>query len=219
MRLSGFDEILLGFDAREMSLTGSLGLGPGGGRPTSFLLRQDLDDVLSADTMVWPSIFKTAVSMECGSDLPLPDWIGTNAPFWEDLNALRNAIPHGYSHEHPFWLIAATWHADLGFEKEERLEKKVLGPYVARTTPEHRDGAWAFLGFDITDSGISGLSNCGYDDAERDGLATEWAHQLNRYHLFDSLEHAFEFRTMTNVRVPEHAPFFVIGLWLIAKTS
>jgi hypothetical protein len=214
-----FDETLLGFDAREMSLTALLALGPSGGRPAQFLLREDLDDVLSADTMVWPSIFKTTVSVDCGPGLPRPDWIGPNVPFWEDLNALRDAIPHGYGNDHPFWLIAATWHTDLGFGKEERLEKIILGPYLASTTPEHRDGAWAFLGFDITDSGISGLSNCGYDDAERDGLAAEWAQHLNRYHLFDSLERAFEFRKLSNARVPEHAPFFVIGLWLIAKTS
>jgi hypothetical protein len=217
MELRGFEETLPGFDAREMSLSALPTLGPGGGRPVQFLLREDLDDVLSADRMVWPSIFKARVSLDRGPELPQPDWIGPNAPFWEDLNALRNAIPHWHGNEHPFWLIAAMWHSDLGFHKEERLEGKILGPYLARTTPEHRDRAWRLLGFDVTDPGISGLSNCGYDDAEREGLAAEWAHRLNRYHLFDSLEPAFEFRTLTNARVPEHAPFFVIGLWSIAK--
>jgi hypothetical protein len=158
MQLRRFDEILLGYDAREMSLTALLALGPSGGHPTQFLLREDLDDVLSADTMVWPSIFKTTVSIDCGRDLQRPDWIGPNEPFWEDLNALRNAIPHEYGNDHPFWLIAATWHTDLGFEKEEQVEKKILGPYVASTTPEHRNGAWAFLGFDITDSTGSAAS-------------------------------------------------------------
>ena len=223
MELRGVEDALLGFDAREMPL-GLLGLGPGGGRPTEFLLREDLDDVLSADTMVWPSIFgttafKISASLDRVPKLPQPDWIGPNAPFWEDLNALRRAIPHGYGNEHPFWLIAATWHTDLGFKNEERLEGKMVGPYLARTAPEHRDPAWSLLGFDVSDPGISGLSNCGYDDAERELIAAKWARQLNRYHLFDSLAPAFEFRTLTNGRVPEHAPFFVIGLWLIAKTS
>jgi hypothetical protein len=83
--------------------------------------------------------------------------------------------------------------------------------------PELPDTNWQFLGFDIADGGfISGLSNCGYEDAERDGLAAEWAQYLNRRHLFDDLQRAFQFRELTNARVPEHAPFFVIRLWLIA---
>jgi hypothetical protein len=128
MELRGFDENLPGFDAREMSLSALPTLGPGGGRPVQFLLREDLDDVLSADRMVWPSIFKARVSLDRGPELRQPDWIGPNAPFWEDLNALCNAIPHGHGNEHPFWLIAAMWHSDLGFQKEERLEGKILGP-------------------------------------------------------------------------------------------
>src|ERR1700683_1152995 len=151
MEAGGLEEMLLGFDAREMWLREMSTLGPGGGRPAQFLLREDLDDVLSADWMVWPSIFKTSVSLHRRPKLPQPDWIGPNAPFWEDLNALRNAIPHGYGNEHPHWLIAATWHTDLGFEKEARLEGKILGPHPARTTPERRDPAWTFLGFDVTD--------------------------------------------------------------------
>ncbi|MGA2435284.1 MAG: hypothetical protein ABSG25_08365 [Bryobacteraceae bacterium] len=219
MALRGSEEALLGFDAREMWLTGMREIGPGGGRPIQFLLRTDLDDVLSADTMVWPSIFKSTVTLDLGPELPLPEWAGMNVPFWEDLNALRNAIPQEFGQDHPFWLIAATWHTDIGFNEEERREGKILGPYIAPTTPQQRVNAWRFLGFDITDPGISGLSNCGYDDTERDGLAAEWGRHINRYHLFDSLERAFAFRTLTNARLPEHAPFFVIGLWLIAEIT
>jgi hypothetical protein len=219
MAFRGFEETLLGFDAREMWLTGLRELSSVSGRLNQFLLRSDLDDVLSADRVIWPSIFKITVSLDNGPELPEPDWIGMNAPFWEDLNALRKAIPNEFGRDHPFWLIAATWHTDIGFREEERQKGRILGPYLAPTTPQQRDSAWRFLGFDITDPGISGLSNCGYDHAERDGLAAEWARHLNRHHLFDSLERAFEFRILTNARVPEHAPFFVIGLWLIAKVG
>jgi hypothetical protein len=147
MALHGFEEILLGFDAREMWLTGLRELGPGGGRPTQFLLRTDLDDVLSADRMVWPSIFKTTVLPDHGPELPRPEWIGTNEPFWEDLNALREAIPDDFGEGHPFWLVAATWHTDVGFRQEEGLKGKILGPYLAPTTPPQRDSTWRFLGF------------------------------------------------------------------------
>ena len=81
------EEVLLGFDAREMWLTGMRESGPGGGRPTQFLLRTDLDDILSADTMVWPSTYKS---------------IGMNAPFWEDLSTLRDAISEEFGVDRPY---------------------------------------------------------------------------------------------------------------------
>lgn len=213
------EEALLGFDAREMWLTPGLReVGPGG-RPSGFLLRTELDDVLSADTMVWPSIFKSTMTTDCGPELPLPAWVGMNVPFWDDLDAIRTAVPRGFGQQHPFWLIAATWHTDVGFPKEETQKGKILGPHLASTMPEQREAGWRFLGFDVTDSGISGLSNCGYDASERDHLAAQWGGHLNRYHLFEELEPAFEFKRITNSRVPEHAPFFVIGLWLIAEST
>jgi hypothetical protein len=89
-----------------------------------------------------------------GPGLPLPAWIGVNAPFWKDLTALRKAIPERESRSsHPYRLIAVTWHTDLGFEAEERQDGKFLGPDLSPTTPEHRDARWRFLGFDITDGG------------------------------------------------------------------
>ncbi|HEY2018057.1 MAG TPA: hypothetical protein VGH38_31345, partial [Bryobacteraceae bacterium] len=149
-----------------------------------------------------------------------PEWIGPNPPFWDDLTALRHAMVNRPSGGTRPWLIAATWHTDWGFSEEEKQAGRFLGPYLAPVAPEHRDPAWRFLGFDITDgSFLSGLSDCGYRDDEHDGLAEVWAGRLNRYHLFDDLDYAFQFRALTNRRVPEHAPFFVIGLWLIARIS
>jgi hypothetical protein len=159
------------------------------------------------------------VTCELGPEVPRPEWVEPNAPFWGDLSALGKANPYGDSDQiHPSWIIAATRHSDLGFPKEEKQKGEFLGPHLAPTAPERRDAAWRFLGFDITDGAfISGLSDCGYSHEEHDGLAAEWACHLNRYHLFDNLGHAFKFRALTNTRVRAHAPFFVIGLWLLAK--
>src|ERR1700722_8558772 len=93
-----FEQTLLGFDARTNS--------PGVDLPTQFLLRTDLEDVFSADTRLWPSIFETSASKTFA-----PAWIGMNTPFWEDLDALRQAAQH----QSPVQLIAATWHTDVGF--------------------------------------------------------------------------------------------------------
>ena len=192
MEAQSFEETLLGFDAREMV--------PDEGRPSEFLLRTDLVDVLSVDRSVWPSLFDHSHR---------PAWIGMNDPFWDNLEALEAALPETAP---PYWLVAATWHTDIGFDAELRQPGKILGPHLAPTVPARRDPAWQFLGFDIADPGISGLSNCGYG-AGRDALASQWAPHLNRYHLFDDLARALAFRALTNARVPEHAPFSVLGLW------
>ncbi|MFN7995497.1 MAG: hypothetical protein U0Q18_17940 [Bryobacteraceae bacterium] len=210
-------EALLGYDAREIGVSGIRRLEQAGYQATQYLLRTDIEDVLSADTMIWPSIFGPTLATSDGPVLPAPEWIGMNAPFWEDLNALRNAIPSGFGRTRSLQIIAATWHSDSGFEEEATQPGKIQGPHVSPTTPQNRDPDWRFLGFDITDPGISGLSNCGYEEIERDRLAAQWGPRLNRFHLFDSLDCAFEFRKLTNARVPEHAPFFVLGLWVVTS--
>ena len=185
-------EILLGFDAR----------GPGSKLPeeyfSTYLLRDGIGEVLTVDTMLWPSAVEDS-----------PAWIGMNAPFWEDLLSLERQVMGGG----PYSLIAAIWHSTPGEERGP------VGPYIGETVPAGRDPGWSFLGYDVADPSISGLSNCGYSEEERRELAPVWGPRLNSHHLLEDLDHAFEFRDLTNARVPEHAPFFVIGLWLIREVQ
>jgi hypothetical protein len=170
------DEVLLGFDARERWMTRLREAGSFGGRPESFLLRADLEDVFSADRMVWPSIFAETVTLRLGlkEGLPMPEWIGMNAPFWENLSVFLDHLPSGeLEREHPYWLIAATWHTDIGFDRELGQRGKISGPFLSPTEPEKRNPAWQLLGFDIADPCTSGLSNGGYSAAELPRLRAE----------------------------------------------
>jgi hypothetical protein len=75
------------------------------------------------------------------------------------------------------------------------------------------DDDWSLLGYDICDRAfLSGLTNCGYLVSERSSLVRVWAPKLNRWHLFDSLGDAAEFRRDCDLRVPEHAPFRVVAI-------
>jgi hypothetical protein len=74
---------------------------------------------------------------------------------------------------------------------------------------------WQFLGFDVVDGSISGLSNCGFEAGELAGLKA-WAPRINDHGLLSNLSDALLFRSVTDQRVPEHAPFQVCGLWLVA---
>ncbi len=183
------EEILLGFDAREMW--------PATPIPASFLLRNGVERVLSADTLIWPSLFSTPTQ-----------WVGANVPFWESLARLESALAEARE-TRPYRVVAATWHREAG-------EANPLGPYVVPAQPESRDAGWPLIGYDVTDgSFLSGLSNCGYDDRERPALSIEWGPWLNRSHLFTGVGKALEFRKLSDSRVPEHAPFHIIGLWEI----
>lgn len=185
-------EILLGFDARERSP-----VLPDDYRAT-FLLKADAGQVFSVDTMLWPSVVEDS-----------PAWIGMNAPFWEDLVSLERHVAGGPPHR----LVAATWHS------EAAEVRGAIGPYENQTVPAAREPHWIFLGYDVADPSISGLSNCGYSEEEHRQLGPVWGPRLNSHHLFDDLDHALEFRSLTNARVPEHAPFFVVGLWLIREVQ
>lgn len=91
------------------------------------------------------------------------------------------------SEQHPSWDFPLSWP-----EPEPRTE---------------------FLGYDVGDAGLlSGLMNCGYDE-EAAELRERFARHLNHHHLFYDRERALHFARLTNERVPEHAPFFVYGLY------
>jgi len=73
--------------------------------------------------------------------------------------------------------------------------------------------SWTSVGFDVCDrSGTSGLMNCGYG-GEGSSLASAWRDRLNRYHLLVDLDAAAELRALTDLRVMEHAPFLVYGIF------
>ncbi len=77
---------------------------------------------------------------------------------------------------------------------------------------------WKLLGYDIADAWLlSGLVNCGYTHSHRMLLKHYIAH-LNQNHLFDDPAVAARYAKETNVRVAEHAPFFVYGLYLLASS-
>ncbi len=200
MTSSPEQECLLGFDARELWMDVDHWWTPE--RRDRFLLRP-VAKPLSTDVLVWPSVL--------GDDLPLPSWRGANQGLWDDLARIREHLAKlGPAVRAPHQLIAVSWHAKDGFVPGP------YGPYPEPTSPSERSPGWNILGFDVSDGALlSGLSNCGYTDEERDEHRAKWGPHLNEHHLFDDMGHAFEFQRACEQRVAEHAPFFVFGLWSI----
>ena len=203
------NELLLGFDAREMWLDVAEYWPEE--RKKTFLLRQDIFKPLSTDTLVWRSVF------DVEQTLNRPQWTGPIQDLWDNVATLQEYMDTVWSARTlPYWIIAVTL-------QEEVCELEDLLEWYARAssiTPALRDPAWALLGYDVSDKWLlSGLSNCGYgtNESEIQILRETYASDLNEHHLFDALKPAVDFMHVSDERVRAHAPFFVFGLWLIKK--
>ncbi len=201
------NELLLGFDAREMWLDVAEYWPEE--RKRRFLLRQDIIRPLSTDEYVWRSVFDVDISLQ------YPQWTGPIQNLWDNLATLQEYLDTTWSERTlPSWLMAVTLQEDV-CERENLLE---WHDRVSNLITTPRDPAWAFLGYDVSDKWLtSGLSNCSTDESEMQILRDTYASVLNEHHLFDALKPAVDYMHVSDERVRAHAPFFVFGLWLIKK--
>jgi hypothetical protein len=202
------EEYLIGFDTREMWLDVN-DLWPQD-RRGDFLVIDDIDKPLSTDTLVWPSVF------DIDDQLEVPSWRGTQN-LWEDLQRMEDCLNQGWgSMWRPCQIIGITSLGRLSFDERWGVEE---------TTPSQINEAWAFLGYDVSDSRslLSGLLNFSYSKDQREVLQKRWAHHLNKNHLFvksdQAIDEANEFRKRMDEATSGHAPFRVYGLYLIRQVG
>jgi hypothetical protein len=217
-------EKVLGFDIREQWLR--IDELWNKDRRELFLLREDVRKPLSTDSFVWPSVFDTGQGHSLPAaererlhltGIPTPAWIGANAGLWGDFMRMRDTFD-SFTAENwiairPHTVLAVTWLAEDGFIPGP------VGPYDEPTMPPALSPAWQRLGYDVSDGSLmSGLTNCGYQNEEREKLRWSWSSQLNDHHLFADPESAGHFRDITDQRVREHAPFFVFALYALDRS-
>jgi hypothetical protein len=194
----GFKNTLLGFDIREMGLSHNNTWSQE--RKDSFLLRQDLEKPLSADTGVWESVFNL------DSSLVIPLEHQRYYGLWWQLRAMQAFIAsHEVSRWKPSWVIVVT---ELVPDQYEETSFRV--------EPAEVEPQWSLLGYDVCqESLVSGLSGEAYERDEIQPLKERWAKHLNKYHLFEDWEQADQFADWADMRDPGSAPYFVFGLYLI----
>jgi hypothetical protein len=147
----------------------------------------NIAEPLSVDIGVWPSNRNTALRGE----------IETDPGFVEKFLEKK-------SENAGIWLIAIT------------LQKEPYRKEFSNWGIGDIDPSWKFLGYDIADQAmLSGLSNCMYNEQEINILQPVWSPHLNEHHLFNDSACAIKFRTLTEIRVAEHAPFAVYGIYKI----
>lgn len=169
-------------------------------RRDAYLLRPELVNPRSVDRVVWRSVFDLHPELEPGYTGPQPYW-------WDDLRRMEEAAVRA---SEPWVAVAATASADFvpaGWKEPQ---------------PPSLDADWRRLGLDVVDGGgTSGLMNMGFlsDLDDVSALRERWGTHLNEHHLFEEPEPAERFRAFSDKRVPEHAPFFVAGLWVRRSSS
>jgi hypothetical protein len=213
-------EWLLGYDARESRVAAD-DLWPFG-RRERFLLAVDAVRPLSTDTAVWPSVFDHGQGIGLAdaertrlgfAGLPPPPYTGPNGGLWEDLAALRTCLREHLPELPPCAIVAVSL---VAYRKSGGAGGP--GPYAIRPLAGVHTAGWQLLGFDVADGSLlSGLSNCGYEPEEARSLRGEWARHLTEHHLFADAGRAAAFRELADLRVPEHAPFSVYGLYLVEE--
>jgi hypothetical protein len=166
-------------------------------RREAFLIRTDVRRPLSLDTTVWP---RPARVDGQPVEEPLP-WVG--------VESVRRRWAQWQPDGDRAWVIVAIGAVAADTDAREKLAN---GSGI--DTELVADPNWRFLGFDIVDGSISGLTNCGFEPGELEGLRG-WAPRINDHGLLSDLSDTLSFRLLTDRRVPEHAPFEVCGLWLV----
>lgn len=209
---------LVGFTARKTGYNWRTFWPPE--RANTYLLNSEkFDAIYSLDETCWPSVFSSRLlnrsdlnehERKLHSGPPEPtDWIGAHNPLWSDLDSLRTELAR---HEDELWRPYVILGVTVVAAEHETAEWGLLFPDQIR--PDKVLPDWKFLGFDICDEMLSGLTNCGYKESDFKGDSREvWAKKLNSNHLFDELDTALSFSEFTNLRVEEHAPFLVVGLY------
>ncbi len=178
----------------------------------NFFLRSDVKRSLSVDVLVWPThfLYTTEIRDLCVSfEPPLieAEPCYSTGGLWQNLWQMKQRLhENGRLSE----LVAVELHA-----RGNLTEFPTYWVYSEREMPTIPDDS-RFLGFDIADAGfLSGLSNCGYSSEDRGRLRPQWAKRINEFGLIADRDNAFEFSAIANKRVPEHAPFWVFGLYRV----
>ena len=185
-------------------------------RRAQYLLRTDVSWVASVDTVVCPSVFEFADDAplnrpDTGAMMLVPDDLHQQAlGLWRDARKMQESASGALLQGTKTMQIAI---AVFGYDTviNDRPLDDVLKD---DTDPQTLGDIWSLLGYDVaTPFLLSGLSNCGYNEQEKNALSRLWSDKLNNLGLLTDLDDAVAFKQITNRRVPEHAPFLVFGLY------
>jgi len=185
-------------------------------RRERFLISNNIVWPLSIDTTVWPSLFRVQIhpvniqmkdDNEVAVQMSADNYIIGN--LWQSHDSMVEYYDMYCIRKQktiPTVFTLHTW--DEPSTKESTItafphDNSLIMP-----------SGYSLVGYDIADQFfVSSLSNCGYGNNEGEGDARfEYASYVNDYGLFGALNDAIKFKSVSNISVKEHAPFYVYGV-------
>ena len=220
--LAFFDEILVGFDARDARAHDP---GWNDERRQRSLLRPEVARPLSVDNVVWPTIFDgpweevQVLDGPQGKQIGVT-WvydrrvIGPNAPLWHDLDRMKGRLAEQGAGPADVVLVAVAWCFRWNGEPNPYPEG-IWGPYaMVDTEPEELEESWTLLGYDVAGGSLnSSLVSFYRTPEDGDRLREKWAPKLNEHHLLHDQDAAFAFAEDANTGVPAEYMQHVYSLY------
>jgi hypothetical protein len=201
-------EYLLGFDSRRLISNIHEWSEQ---RRDQYLLRTNVRFPLSVDEIVWDPVSHVY------PEFVVPAENIFHANLWVNLDILNEALSFLQAGNNAMYSIIALTLAvnSMDMMKEwlllHGMEHDQINLFDRERHPE-----WMKLGYDVVDAyGLSGMMNCGYTEEDKTELREFQQKNLNEHHLFNDAHEADSFRIYTNKRVVEHAPFYVMGIYLV----
>jgi hypothetical protein len=206
---------ILGFDFRHAVGDDLMVKNWSSERRLHYLLKPDIVAPLSIDRSVWPSYFSFEQKHSKNASqmiyFPPSEFHQQVIGLWANLLDMKNLIESRGIRSVPAQYVCFTQEDSLGVETDEMWQVV----YEEATVPSNLDGSWKFNGYDIADRFFtSALSNCGFI-SEEDMLRSRgrWMLNINEQGLFSGLVDADNYRKYSDVRIPEHAPFHIVGIY------
>lgn len=184
-------EVFLGYDVRT-SLEGHIENSWDTARRSDYLLRPEIIRPVSVDRIVWPSLL-TDETPPFGLLTTLDEVVRSMKELERSVGGEPTLIGiFGFPNRE--CTIPAAWSMAVG----------------TQPTPECIHGVTKDLGFDVADEFmLGGLSNCKITPEERGRICESWIRKVNMYGLLEDLESASMVKTVYDLLVPEHSPFYV----------
>jgi len=206
---------LLGFDAREREEDCDKTPIPEAVRE-EFLLRPELKCPFSVDRHIWPThfLYHPEIRHLIGQHQPALLEVSARCEggLWLNLERMRQRLNENNR-------AAILISVELLTPESTSLAEFPSSLIYTDTEPGSLPSGSTFLGYDVADVGFwSGLSNCAYTKQELAELRPNWSKRINDFGLLQLESDAIAFKEISDMRVPDHAPFWVYRLHRLPTT-
>lgn len=180
-------------------------------RANKFSIQKNISNTFSVDVNVWPNCKNEQICTEIFKDY----YVGqNNVQNGLNIFCIKNesVLHHHSRYNNEGYLIALSMHDNI--TNHFRCLKEMHSINIPCCLKQIQDAGWVRLGYDVADYWLySGLMNCSFDDLEKNKLHHRFVNSFNKYGLFNLLNDADEFRVNLDLKVPDHSPFAVYGIW------